>query len=71
MESRDPEEEGRIPVEASHDREAATLTVWFGPKEGEAVCSECTDGFVLMKAGAGGPIGAEILGFGSREEPAR
>ena len=59
-------------VKVFYDREASTLTVWFGDPKDEYVCEETGDEVVLMKDKAGHVIGFEKLNFSQpTQEPLR
>ncbi len=44
-----------------HDRDGATLTVWFADSSDEVVCEETGDEVILMKNKNGQVIGFEKL----------
>ena len=46
-----------------HDRDGATLTVWFADSSEEVVCEETGDEVILMKNKTGQVIGFEKLNF--------
>lgn len=46
-----------------HDRDGATLTVWFADSCDEAICEETGDEVILMKNKNGQVIGFEKLNF--------
>ena len=50
-------------VKVLYDREARTLTVWFGNPQDEHSCEETGDEVVLMKDKDGHVIGFERLSF--------
>ena len=50
-------------VRVLHDREAGTLTVWFGDPQDEHTCEETGDEVILMKDNDGHVIGFERLSF--------
>jgi len=50
-------------VSVLYDREARTLTVWFGDRREEHICEETGEEVVLMKNAAGRVIGFEKLNF--------
>ncbi|MCH7606065.1 MAG: DUF2283 domain-containing protein [Chloroflexi bacterium] len=50
-------------VRVLYDREAGTLTVWFGDPQDEHTCEETGDEVILMKDKDGHVIGFERLSF--------
>jgi len=50
-------------VKVFYDREANTLTVWFGDPQQEHICEETGDEVILMKDKKGRVIGFEKLNF--------
>ena len=50
-------------VRVLYDREAGTLTVWFGDPRDEHTCEETGDEVILMKDRDGHVIGFERLSF--------
>ncbi len=54
-----------INVKVYYDREANTLTVWFGDPANEYVAEETGEEIVLMKDREGKVIGFEKLNFAS------
>lgn len=50
-------------IKVFHDREGATLTVWFADSRDEVVCEETGDEVILMKDKNGQVIGFEKLNF--------
>lgn len=46
-----------------HDRDGATITVWFAESNDEVVCEETGDQVILMKNKNGQVIGFEKLNF--------
>ena len=56
-------EEGAEQVTFVHDREGATLTVWFQEPTSEFICEETTDEVIQIKNVNHEVIGMEILNF--------
>jgi len=50
-------------IKVFHDREGATLTVWFADSRDEVICEETGDEVILMKDKNGQVIGFEKLNF--------
>ena len=50
-------------VRVLYDREASTLTVWFGDPQDEHTCEETGTELILMKDSEGHVIGFERLFF--------
>ncbi|HAL55865.1 MAG TPA: DUF2283 domain-containing protein [Bacteroidetes bacterium] len=50
-------------VKVYYDRQANTLTVWFGNPQDEHTCEETGDEVILMKDKGGAVIGFEKLNY--------
>lgn len=55
-----------IDVKVYYDREANTLTVWFGEPANEYIAEETGEEIILMKDREGKVIGFEKLNFASQ-----